>query len=305
MYWNRDDLWQKSKVYAERALRERRDGPLFPFWCSLALEFLARAALARLHPALLADPRGDESVLYAFGYPAKKPKSVPMHTVLSRCRVVVPGFTKHEQDAALALVERRNEELHTGHPAFDGFPTSLWLGDFYRICKLLLACQGLDLADLLGFEEAAAAELMIAETDRAVVADAQRRRGVAAAKLAELGEDEQRKRLITGEAVARQRLTERGKLVQCPVCGAQALIQGDIVAESEPRLEEDDIVEDLTILPTRFDCFSCELELPTYGALQALELGGQFRGERRVSAVEYYSLEMDPADYYEPEYGND
>lgn len=305
MNWNYDGLWQKAKVYAERAMRERRDGPLFPFWCSLTLEFLARAALAKVHPALLADPRGDESMLYAFGYPAKKPKSVPMDTVLTRCCAIVPNFTDNEKKTALVLVNRRNEELHTGHPAFDDLPTRLWLADFYRISKLILVHLNLSLEDLFGPDESAAAQEMINAADKAVIAEARRLKGMAEAAFNALSEEEREQRRLRGTTEARRYVTAQSNLITCPACGAQALVQGKVVAESEPRLEEDDIVRDFTILPTTLKCFSCRLELSNHGALHALEVGGQFRGEHRDSAIDYYASEIDPADYYEPDYGND
>ncbi len=56
-YWSHDGLWAKAVIYAQRATDEDRDGPLFPLWATLALEFVARACLAKVHPALLADPR--------------------------------------------------------------------------------------------------------------------------------------------------------------------------------------------------------------------------------------------------------
>lgn len=303
--WDYDSYWQKAKVYAGRALRERRDGPLFPFWSSLALEILARATLAKVHPALLADPRGDESMLYAFGFPAKQPKSVPMATVVSRCGTLVDGFTKQEENAALLLVERRNEELHSGRPAFEDFPTSLWLTDFYRICNLLLRHQGKELADLFGPNEAEAAEKMIKEANKEVISQAKRAQGIACHDFEELEPDEQDRRREYGSLEARRLMAPQSKLMPCPSCGAQALVSGRTVTESEPRLEDDDIVKELTVLPTELRCFSCELKLARYGALQALDIGGQFGTEWRVPAIDYYAPDLDPADYYEPEYGND
>lgn len=53
----------------ERALNAPRDDDLFPFWSSLALEFLARATLAHVSPVLLAEvsePDG-RNLLHALG----------------------------------------------------------------------------------------------------------------------------------------------------------------------------------------------------------------------------------------------
>src|ERR1700678_1100528 len=57
MDWSSESLYNKSKLFAERAHNEPVDSALFGFWMSLAVEMLGRAALAYVHPALLADPK--------------------------------------------------------------------------------------------------------------------------------------------------------------------------------------------------------------------------------------------------------
>jgi len=53
--WEYDKLWQKAKVYIQKAFEEDREGEMFPFWATIALEFVARTTLAKVHPVLLAD----------------------------------------------------------------------------------------------------------------------------------------------------------------------------------------------------------------------------------------------------------
>jgi len=162
MIWDYDGLWQKAKQYVDRAYREEREGSLFAFWSSLSLEFLARATLARIHPALLADPSSPEHLLYAFGIEkTTKPKSIAITTVFLRCTNVCPEFTKDVSDACTTITERRNSELHSGELAFEGIPTSNWLAQFYKACSILLKFQEKSLADLLPPEEVAAANAMI------------------------------------------------------------------------------------------------------------------------------------------------
>jgi hypothetical protein len=305
MHWSYDSLWQKAKTYAGRSMRERRDSDLFPFWCSLTLEFLARATLARVHPSLLADPRGEQSVLYAFGLPAERPVSVPMNTVLTRCAAFIPELAGAPVKAATTLIERRNAELHTGEPAFADLPTGIWLADFLRVCDLLLGHQGNDLESLFGPDEARVARQMLAESDEAIRTDALSRRGRAAHAFQQLSEPKQDAQRTTGTAEARRRAVPRSQLMECPACGALALVTGQLVAESPPQLDGDDIVQAETLLTTRLHCFCCGLELPSNGALQAFGLGGQFRAEWRTDALDYYSAQIDPADFYEPDYGND
>ena len=55
--WLEDALLRKARVYVERASSVEAGTGLEALWSLVALEFLARAALARIHPALLADPQ--------------------------------------------------------------------------------------------------------------------------------------------------------------------------------------------------------------------------------------------------------
>jgi hypothetical protein len=201
--WGYDGLWQKAKQYVERAYREDREGPLFAFWSSLSLEFLARATLALIHPALLADPNNPENLLFAFGIEkTNKPKSIAITTVFLRCMSVSPEFTKDVSDACTTITERRNSELHSGELAFDGIPTSIWLAQFYKACSILLKSQKKTLADLLPPEEVAAANEMIVGLDRKYHNEAARLIGEAKGRFEKLSQDEQEARRI----MARSRL---------------------------------------------------------------------------------------------------
>ena len=60
MMWDFQSLYTKSKAYVRKGLEhEDPDSPEIPLWCILALELLARAALSKVNPALLADPKDD------------------------------------------------------------------------------------------------------------------------------------------------------------------------------------------------------------------------------------------------------
>ena len=91
--------------------------------------------------------------------------------------------------------------------------------------------------------------------------------------------------------------------ILCPACKSKALISGQIARSNEPYLDGDEIVRQISILPTEFHCWACELKLLGYDQLQAAELGGYINQDERFDAKEYY--DFDPADFYEPDYGND
>src|SRR4051812_5552017 len=95
MLWTQDALWAKAKTYVGKALAQDREGADFPLFASHALEFLARATVASVHPALLADPKEDSNLLYVFNLrPQKKekrafsPNSIRASIVFSRCTLI-------------------------------------------------------------------------------------------------------------------------------------------------------------------------------------------------------------------------
>lgn len=66
---DRDALYAKSQVYIRRGLRAQadKDTEEYQLWASLALELLGKAALAKVHPALVADPTHYQSLFAACG----------------------------------------------------------------------------------------------------------------------------------------------------------------------------------------------------------------------------------------------
>jgi|SRR6266566_4520869 len=306
MSWSYDSLWQKTKLYVQRALEAEREGPLFPFWAILALELLGRATLAKVHPALLADPQQGENILHAFGYgAAKNPKSVPAKTVFLRCKEIVPNFTEQDFKICMGMIERRNEELHAGAPAFEDLPTQLWLADYFRLCQLLLSFQELTLVDLFGQEEASAAEEMIQAAEEQAIKKANQAIEEAKKQFLLLSDEEQQDEKKFGGDLANLRRDSLGKLVECPACAAQAVVSGKQIRANEPELVDDMIVREVIALPTKLDCYSCKLTLRGYGELHAAGLGGQYAVKESYEPLQYYSADLDPADYNEDEYGND
>mgnify|MGYP003334415439 CR=1 FL=1 len=136
--WNYDLLWAKAVLYMGRALEMPRDSELFPFWSSLALEFVARASLAYLSPTLLAEA-GDQDgrhLLHALGIEPKVkgyvPKSIQISDVLARCKQIVPAFTEDMETFSRGFFNKRNEELHSGATPFSSLPNHSWLPRFTK-----------------------------------------------------------------------------------------------------------------------------------------------------------------------------
>jgi hypothetical protein len=302
MSWTAEDLWQKAKLYATHAQKEDRGGQLFPLWCTFALEFLARAALARVSPALLADHRNPENIMYAFGLAATG-HSLPAATVFRRCQRVVPNFTESEEKQCMALMDRRNEELHSGAPAFLEFPTRQWLAHYYRNCSLLCSFVDRSLADLFGTDEADAAEEMIRALDERIAASLQEALRNAAAFCAGLSEGERATRAAQVlQELDRTHIPNR-KTVQCPACGQTAFLTGKTIHEGRPEAVDENIRTEDVVLPTQLQCLNCGLALISHADVHAAGFGGQYSVEVYYDAVEFFNITI--GELHEMEYDNE
>ena len=315
--WDDDVLWEKTKLYVTRASREEQEGPLFPFWSILALELLARTVLASVHPALLAHPQDGSNLLYAFGFgQPERPRSIPAATVFRRCAVVVEDFTDGDVNGAIGLIELRNEELHSGGTPFVGLKNGVWLADYYRLCEILLRHLGKELQDLFGDEEAAAARTMIAGAAEALGSEVKQYIAEVRAAFGKLDGEEQERRLAVAARIidvrAEKAVTavDLGMVVDCPACGGKAWVSGEFVRAGEPQAEEEFIVQEVVKIPTALECPACGVTLSGHGRTHAIGHGGFFTGQVHEDPASFYNIEFDISDVdlaelYEPEYGND
>ena len=64
-------------------------------------------------------------------------------------------------------------------------------------------------------------------------------------------------------------------------------------------------MQDDVWLPIGLACFGCGLKLKEHAHMHGIGLGDQFVTRDVLDPKEYYEIEFDPADYFEPDYGND
>lgn len=306
--WDFDLLWSKCNLYVQKALSESRESSMFPFWCALALEFLGRSTLSKIHPVLLADPREGDNILYVFGFSkAEGPaKSIAAKTVFDRCFKIIPDFTKRELDSCLKLVDRRNEELHSGSAAFTGYETKHWLAEFYKACKILLEFSGLNLEALFGKQEGAAAEEMIKDVDSKLLKSVKEYIAKYRKAFREIPDFEKGPKIATGNNRARENNRGGTKIEQCICCPSHGLLAGKVISVSQDKLIDGDIIYERIILPTSFTCYCCEFKLSNHQELAIAEYGGQFTEQVTWDPSEFHgipSTEIDREDFYD--YGND
>ena len=111
---------------------------MFPFWATLSLDLLARAALSHHHPVLLAstnEPERDgRHVFYAVNHMPKVkkyiPRSIDSTDVFRRCEELIDDFTSEHREVCAGMLGRRNEELHSGGAPFLDLKDARYVGGF-------------------------------------------------------------------------------------------------------------------------------------------------------------------------------
>lgn len=292
MTWENQPLWTKAVLYMERAMVQDREQDTFGLWAAMGLELLARAAVAKVSPTLLAEPdREQKNLLHALGFGAGgPPKSIPTAQVLLLCRTIITAFTEEEVRAASAIVGRRNEELHTGSASFMAFPTQSWLPGFYRCCKVLAEFQGQTLSGLLGEDEAKVAEKTLEATTKNLK-DKIKSLIAAHAKVFEAKEQSEREQLAAEADQQGLRLAhQKHHRVKCPACMCTGTVQGDVSGGEQVEHTDSTIVVRQNVHPTRFACLACGLKLSGYGELLAAGVADDFTHRTEFSPEDYYEL---------------
>jgi hypothetical protein len=284
----------------------------FGLWSSLALELIARAALANISPALLASRDDWRNIHHALGNSSTKkgftPKSATTKEVLSILKELLPDFNDELRDFCIVHCARRNAELHSGEGAFMELGTSAWLGKFYASCEGFLRSMGRKLDDI--FRDPITAQAMIAAlldtAAKAVAQEIQAHQRV----WKEKSPDEQR---LASEQAATWATRYAGHRVICPACRSAALIKGSGQGAVTTVIdeEEDEVVQKQTMLPSSFECVACGLKISGLSKLSACGLGDAFTASSTFSPAEFFELHTDEeldearAAHPEPEFEED
>jgi hypothetical protein len=314
--WSSDALWNKGKVYLARAFEQDRKSDQFPFYASLGLEFIARAALASKHPALLADPQDGNNILYAFGFPAtSRPITIPAKTVFSRLKFVIDDFSEEDLSLCAFLSELRNQELHTGALAFADLSTGKWLVNFYRVIRKIVEQLGYNLEDILGKDEAAHASTLISKAAQDVTKEVKERVGKLRGKMTVLSATEMLDRRKEAQPKFTRVHYTSGQAVfsrKCPACESLGFLVTTPIGATPPRLKGEEIVSQSIYWPTKFECKVCELKLNGYEELQVVGLGDEIVDEDSHDPVEYFGIDVSEyitdemiRESIQPDYGND
>lgn len=245
MIWERDPLWAKAKLFFERAFEQPADDSQYGLWCSLGLELLARAAIASVSPTLLAKPDPNHQyLLHALGAGPQMsfPVSISASKVFALCQNLFPGFVKEDFVSSMALINRRNAELHSAEAAFDNYPSKRWLPSFYHSCSSLVSALNETLDTLFGAEQARIANEILQQSKEGV--ESRVKSLIAACRNAFKAKPASDQQAASKAAAAQtcKLVTERHHKVSCPSCGSDATIEGDAFGPERLVHEDGDIV---------------------------------------------------------------
>ncbi|MDA8563245.1 hypothetical protein N9L06_02210 [Mariniblastus sp.] len=264
----------------------------------MGLELLARAAVASVSPTLLAEPDDEHKhLLHALGMGASRvsKRSIGTSKVLALCKHLFSDFTAEDLKAAIALINRRNDELHTGASAFSEYTTQKWLTGFYRCCKVLAAVCDESLEVLFGAEESNIAETTIQEFDEQVLGKVKSE--IAAHKRVFVGlpDDARGVKAEASEKNSNNLAFQNHHRIKCPACESVATVDGTPFGNLTINQDSDEIVTQQAVMPERFACIACNLKFTGYSELVAAELGDQYTRTIRYAPEDYYGL-VDPDD---------
>lgn len=292
--WSKNALFSKAQRYAETMSQKDPSDWEYGFWSALTLEILVRASLANIAPALIADGKDWNNILYAIGVdpnqPKYTPKSANISDLLKRTENIFSDFTREMLNFSIAHINKRNSELHSGALPFDGIGSSSWLPRFYSVCKVLVSEIGETLETLLGSEIANEAEAHIValedESANTVKATINAHKTIWNEKT----EDEKTTLAKQAETLSTR---HQGHRVICPSCGSVALVNGSSKSAPKTVVDDDGIIEKHTMIPEAFECIACGLKIVGYSRLMACNLGNTYVSTQRYDAVEYFDIDIE------------
>lgn len=299
--WDHDALWIKAKLFINRAMdTEHRDFGEQAMWASLALELLAKVALARVNPLLIASPTEDGGNLLAaagLGPGGVRFKSVTAKTLYARC---ARAFKPFDERYATAIAESRNEYVHGATATFTDLPEEVWWSKFWAQATILVEASEQDTHALVGRVGQEVVEGYLAKNAQYIQDLMNARFARAARRLVQLAA----RRLPAKELERLTRITDHSIQLaysvpySCPVCASEGKVEGDVVSGVEVQTEQTDYEAwesygTATVEAECFSCNNCALVLDSFELLQAADM------------PESFEVDVDPADFYEADYGND
>jgi hypothetical protein len=308
----KDELLDSAMRFARMALHAflEREFALFLLYAGIALEHLAKAYLASVNPAYLAEPKSFTSLLHITGQGTHAKgdrsamKTISLTEALKRANYFI-GALGNLLDELDVVIDVKNGVAHVGQDVQRGVAERA-LVPFLKACDALLGPLGLarghfwkDLTELV--------ETRISEAAQA--ADIRATEALAAARLrfksryAEI-EDEMRNAMLKLVEEGYQVEEYEQDLIDCPACGRRAQVVGSTeVVDWKPDYDRDDFGDTYIVgmyptvmfYPARLECHCCGLRLDGEDELRSARIERSWQLEDVDPAA--FADEYEPDDY--------
>ncbi|WP_157117667.1 hypothetical protein [Nocardia vaccinii] len=306
--YGEEQFWIKAKLFLNRAMGPSGDRTEDEkqLWAALALELLAKAALSKVSPILVAEPTADGShALRAAGLIEGETHftTARASTIFKRCQ---KAFRPFSEDEATKIASGRNEYLHGAALGITNIPAQAWWPRFWAQAHILLTAQGADISQLVGVERVDEVEAYLAQNQQNIEHQLTSRIETAKLSLARFREG----RMSGSEQAKWQDAPTRFPIMdyhipaECPACHGAGRLEGNDIVDrrvGEYGDHEGDhfigMIAEIDVSPECFTCPTCHLLLDKYELIVAADLG-----------EDAFTVEVDPEsldDWFEPEYGND
>jgi len=197
-------------------------------WASLALELLAKAALSRISPVLIAEPTEEGANLLASLGLTKGGhfSSVRAKTVFTRCHRAFRPFDLKESSR---FTEARNEYLHGPGVPFLAIPPEVWWPKFWAQMDILVKSMDKEMSDLVGSDRESIVDGHLAQNKKniedrteALIARAQQR-------IAQHRAGTMTTRMVAEWNSVGNLTAHMSHQVpeQCPACDLEGVLEGD------------------------------------------------------------------------------
>lgn len=310
----RDALYSKSQVYIRRGLRAHGDNDTeeYQLWASLALELLGKAALAKVHPALVADPQHYQSLFAACGRQLSPDiRTITAKTLFERLSHVEKGFDTRHQKFCEQMAIRRNAELHSGESPFSGMSPEAWEREFWGAIEIVLGMQDETLESWLGTEDSKAPAKIIEQADEALQWAVKNRIARCTEDFDKKFQDPNRRKQVITESrnlVWKDHTWDEWSRADCPACASSGFVGGTLWNEEVIAIEpewhgSDDQHEDYgaRLMESVEKSYSVE-------AFECLVCGLHLYGTKEIAAAdlpEEFTETEDREREFGAEYGND
>ncbi|WP_057664551.1 hypothetical protein [Streptomyces anulatus] len=287
MHMDAERLARSSQKWMAAAFSAFSDGPLTEdmavHHAGVATEHLLKAFLVNLHPALIADGRDFNSLLYAAGHGpllqvrADQVKTIQLGEAYDRAQKILKGKIPPKPRGPWPLADARNGVAHCGY--HDPGAVNAVFTSALKVIDPLLEELAIG-PDYWGTYKELHDHLVAVQVEEEslfVQGKLVKARRTFAARYAHLSE---RDRLLVLAAVSNSvpaGYIEHDEKAACPACASQGWLSGETWAEAATVM----------FYPVEFNCPACDLRL----LFDELDMATEGFGSDR-------DLEVEPGDFY-------